>query len=178
MKRIILITLLISSINFNAYSDQNDPRLKTLFSDLKLIKNEANASSTIDKIWSIWSSTNDNKVQQKFNLGNQHMKKGQFAESINIFSEIIDLEPNFAEAWNKRATLYYIVGDYEKSINDITKTLELEPKHFGALDGLAEIYFLQDQFYKAEQIYKRILEILPYSKKAKIRLDFIEQSFI
>ena len=178
MKRIILITLLISSINFNAYSDQNDPRLKTLFSDLILIKNEANALPTIDQIWSIWSLTNDNKVQQKFNLGNQYMKKGQFAESIDIFSEIINAEPNFAEAWNKRATLYYIVGDYEKSINDITKTLELEPKHFGALDGLAEIYFLQDQFYKAEQIYKRILEILPYSKKAKIRLDFIEQSFI
>jgi len=178
MKRIILITLLVSSINFNAYSDQNDPRLKTLFSDLILIKNEANALLTIDQIWSIWSLTNDNKVQQKFNLGNQYMKKRQFAESIDIFSEIIDAEPNFAEAWNKRATLYYIVGDYEKSINDITKTLELEPKHFGALDGLAEIYFLQDQFYKAEQIYKRILEILPYSKKAKIRLDFIEQSFI
>ena len=95
-----------------------------------------------------------------------------------MFSEALDVDPNFAEAWNKRATLHYIIGDYEKSVSDISKTLELEPRHFGALDGLAEIYISQDQFEKAAQTYKKILEILPYSKKAKMRLEYIQQSFI
>lgn len=178
MKKIIIIAFLLSTINFNTYSDQFDLRLKTLFDDLTLIENELNAGPTINQIWSIWSETGNFEAQQKFNLGNQYMAKRQYLKSIDMFSEALDVDPNFAEAWNKRATLHYIIGDYEKSVSDISKTLELEPRHFGALDGLAEIYISQDQFEKAAQTYKKILEILPYSKKAKMRLEYIQQSFI
>ena len=122
--------------------------------------------------------TIDEKAQIKFDIGSQLMGNKQFKNSIKMYSKAIDLQPDFAEAWNKRATLHYIIGDYEKSISDIFRTLELEPRHFGALDGLAEIYFLQNKFSKAAQTYNKILEILPYSKKAKMRLEYIQQSFI
>ena len=105
MKKIILAIILISIINFSAYSDQNDPRLEILFNNLLQIETETKARPTISKIWSIWSTALDKKVQAKFDIGNKLMEKRQFEESIDIFSEVINLQPNFAEAWNKRATV-------------------------------------------------------------------------
>jgi tetratricopeptide (TPR) repeat protein len=178
MKKKILAILVILLINFSAYSDQNDPRLEILFNNLLQIKVETKARPTIAQIWSIWSITPDKKTQAKFDIGNKFMEKRQFKESIDIFSEVINLQPNFAEAWNKRATAYYIIGDYDNSINDINSTLDLEPRHFGALDGLAQIYFNQDKYFEAAQIYRKILKIIPYNKKAIMRLEYLEQSFI
>ena len=178
MKKIILAASLIFLLHFNAYSDQNDPKLEILFSNLLKIQSEAKAQPTVSQIWSIWSVAKIKEAQIKFDIGSQLMGNKQFKNSIKMYSKAIDLQPDFAEAWNKRATLHYIIGDYEKSISDIFRTLELEPRHFGALDGLAEIYFLQNKFSKAAQTYNKILEILPYSKKAKMRLEYIQQSFI
>ena len=178
MNKTIISIFLILLFNFNAYSDQTDPRLERLFENLIETKSELKAKPILAKIWSIWSLSGDKKIQKKFNLGNQFMEQRKFSESINIFSDIINLQPNFAEAWNKRATVYYITGNYEKSINDIFTTLELEPRHFGALDGLAQIYFTQDKFYEAAQTYRKILEILPFNNKAQTRLEYLEQSFI
>ena len=178
MTKITISIFLILLVNFNAYSDQTDPRLERLFENLVETKSELKAKPILAKIWSIWSLSNDKKIQKKFNLGNQFMEQRKFSESINIFSDIINSQPNFAEAWNKRATVYYITGNYEKSINDIFTTLELEPRHFGALDGLAQIYFTQDKFYEAAQTYRKILEILPFNNKAQTRLEYLEQSFI
>jgi tetratricopeptide (TPR) repeat protein len=178
MNKTIISIFLILLFNFNAYSDQTDPRLERLFENLIETKSELKAKPILAKIWSIWSLSGDKKIQKKFNLGNQFMEQRKFSESINIFSDIINSQPNFAEVWNKRATVYYITGNYEKSINDIFTTLELEPRHFGALDGLAQIYFTQDKFYEAAQTYRKILEILPFNNKAQIRLEYLEQSFI
>jgi len=178
MKEIILSILLILVINFSAYSDQNDPRLEILFNDLLTIEAETKAMPTIAQIWTIWSTALDKKVQAKFDKGNKLMEKRQFKESIDIFSEVINLQPNFAEAWNKRATVHYIIGNYDNSIKDIFSTLDLEPRHFGALDGLAQIYFNQDKYFEAAQIYRKILKIIPYNKKAIMRLEYLEQSFI
>jgi tetratricopeptide (TPR) repeat protein len=178
MKKIILAIILISIINFSAYSDQNDPRLEILFNNLLQIETETKAMPTIAQIWTIWSTALDKKVQAKFDIGNKLMEKRQFKASIDIFSEVINLQPNFAEAWNKRATVNYIIGNYDNSISDIFSTLDLEPRHFGALDGLAQIYFNQDKYFEAAQIYKKILKIIPYNKKAIMRLEYLEQSFI
>jgi len=178
MKKKILAILVILLINFNAYSDQNDPRLEILFNNLLQIEAETKAMPTIAQIWTIWSTALDKKVQAKFDKGNKLMEKRQFKESIDIFSEVINLQPNFAEAWNKRATVHYIIGNYDNSIKDIFSTLDLEPRHFGALDGLAQIYFNQDKYFEAAQIYRKILKIIPYNKKATMRLEYLEQSFI
>ena len=89
-------------------------------------------------------------------------------------SNIIDKNPNFAESWNKRATVYYLIGDYENSIKDINQTLTLEPRHFGAMDGLALIHIKLKEYKKAAKIYKKILEILPYSKDIKIKIKLLD----
>ena len=159
-------------------ADQNDPKLDILFNDLSQTQSEMKAQPILLEIWSIWSVAIDTKTQEKFDAGNQLMSKRQYNESILMFSDAINLQPTFAEAWNKRATVNYIIGNYEESIRDIFSTLELEPRHFGALDGLAQIYMLQNKYFKAAQVYRKILEILPYNKKAIMHLEYLEQSFI
>ena len=171
---IFLIFLMVSI----SQADQNDPKLEILFNDLSQTQSEMKAQPILLEIWSIWSVAIDTKTQEKFDAGNQLMSKRQYDESILMFSDAINLQPTFAEAWNKRATVNYIIGNYEESISDIFSTLELEPRHFGALDGLAQIYMLQNKYFKAVQVYRKILEILPYNKKAIMHLKYLEQSFI
>ena len=93
MNKIIISIFLILLLNFNAYSDQTDPRLEGLFNNLIETKSELKAKPILEKIWSIWSLSADKKIQKKFNLGNQLMEQRQFSESINIFSNIINLQP-------------------------------------------------------------------------------------
>ncbi len=178
MQRISLTIFLIFLMFSISQADQNDPKLEILFNDLSQTQSEMKAKPILLEIWSIWSVAIDTKTQEKFDAGNQLMSKRQYDESILMFSDAINLQPTFAEAWNKRATVNYIIGNYEESISDIFSTLELEPRHFGALDGLAQIYMLQNKYFKAAQVYRKILEILPYNKKAKMHLEYLEQSFI
>lgn len=178
MQRISLTIFLFFLIVSISQADQNDPKLEILFNDLSQTQSEMKAQPILLEIWSIWSVAIDTKTQEKFDAGNQLMSKRQYDESILMFSDAINLQPTFAEAWNKRATVNYIIGNYEESISDIFSTLELEPRHFGALDGLAQIYMLQNKYFKAAQVYRKILEILPYNKKAIMHLEYLEQSFI
>ena len=178
MQRISLTIFLIFLMVSISQADQNDPKLETLFNDLSQTQSAMKAQPILLEIWSIWSVAIDTKTQEKFDAGNQLMSKRQYNESILMFSDAINLQPTFAEAWNKRATVNYILGNYEESISDIFSTLELEPRHFGALDGLAQIYMLQNKYFKAAQVYRKILEILPYNKKAIMHLEYLEQSFI
>ena len=178
MQRISLTIFLFFLMVSISQADQNDPKLEILFNDLSQTQSEMKAQPILLEIWSIWSVAIDTKTQEKFDAGNQLMSKRQYDESILMFSDAINLQPTFAEAWNKRATVNYIIGNYEESISDIFSTLELEPRHFGALDGLAQIYMLQNKYFKAAQVYRKILEILPYNKKAKMHLEYLEQSFI
>jgi len=178
MQRISLTIFLFFLMVSISQADQNDPKLEILFNDLSQTQSEMKAQPILLEIWSIWSVAIDTKTQEKFDAGNQLMSKRQYNESILMFSDAINLQPTFAEAWNKRATVNYIIGNYEESISDIFSTLELEPRHFGALDGLAQIYMLQNKYFKAAQVYRKILEILPYNKKAIMHLEYLEQSFI
>ena len=68
------------------------------------------------------------------------MRTRDFIMSIAFFTRVIEKKPNFAEAWNKRATVYYMMGDFDKSMYDINETLKLEPRHFGAMDGMGLIF--------------------------------------
>ena len=94
------------------------------------------------------------------------MKNSQLKESIEIFSKVIENKPNFAEAWNKRATVYYLIGDFDSSVMDIKQTLKLEPRHFGALDGLGLIFIHLKVFMK-----KTNLRLPPPGKSFLLRLS-------
>ena len=176
MKRIIFILLLLNS-SF-VLADQKDSRLNSLFDELFLSNDNMQANSILADIWNIWSIAENVEAQKIFDEGNKMMDRGSLEEAIALFTQVIDLKPDFAEGWNKRATVLFLKGELEASILDIQKTLELEPRHFGALDGLAEIYLIQDDLLGAAATYKRILEIIPTSKKSQDRLKLINELIV
>ena len=108
------------------------------------------------------------------------MRIGDFVMSIDFFTRVIEKNPDFAEGWNKRATVYYILGQFDKSMIDINKTLLLEPRHFGAMDGMGLIFIQLQQYDKAIKIYDQMLEIFPHSAdtlaKKKLMQEYITQS--
>jgi len=175
LKRLIILIILFS--NF-AQADQKDERLIELFDKLFLSTNNMEASKLLYNIWDIWSIANNQETQIIFDEANQFMDVGELDNAIELFTKVVKQSPEFAEGWNKRATVYFLKGELNKSISDIEKTLNLEPRHFGALDGLAEIYLMQDDLVGAAVIYRRILEIIPSSKKSQDRLKLINDLLV
>ena len=175
MKRLIILIILFS--NF-AQADQRDERLIELFDKLFLSTNNMEASKLLFNIWDIWSIADNQETQIIFDEANQFMDVGELDNAIELFTKVVKRSPEFAEGWNKRATVYFLKGELNKSISDIEKTLNLEPRHFGALDGLAEIYLMQDDLVGAAVIYRRILEIIPSSKKSQDRLKLINDLLV
>ena len=161
MFRILIIFLFIS---LPIKADQNDPRLEKLFNQLLKTDNEIDIKNITLNIWDIWHETNDPKINADFFKGIGLMNNGNLEQSIIYFSKSIKNNPNFAEAWNKRATVYFMMGLYEKSMLDIKVTLKLEPRHFGAMDGMVLIFLKQGKFDKAIEIYDEIIKIFPKSK--------------
>ena len=175
MKRLIILIILFS--NF-AQADQKDERLSELFDKLFLSTNNMEASKRLFNIWDIWSIADNQETQIIFDEANQFMDVGELDNAIELLTKVVKQSPEFAEGWNKRATVYFLKGELNKSISDIEKTLNLEPRHFGALDGLAEIYLIQDDLVGAAVIYRRILEIIPSSKKSQDRLKLINDLLV
>lgn len=171
--RLGLLTLLITmapSWGKTGWANQNDTRLDSLFSQLQ-ITDSGQKARTIEKfIWRIWRESGDESVDQLMVDGVKAMGGGNYEGALIAFNSIVKGAPNFAEGWNKRATLYWLMGDFEKSVEDINRTLALEPRHFGALSGLAMIRESQERPLDALQAFERALEIYPAMPNAAERI--------
>ena len=165
MSKLLSIIIFLFLSTTSAKSDQNDPRLNNLFKKLNETENQEEISDLIKNIWDIWYEVDDPKVIEYFEKGIQAMRIRNYPLAVRFFNNLIEKDPNFAEAWNKRATVYFMMGDFDKSMQDIIKTLELEPRHFGALDGMGLIFIHQGQYQQAIDVYDKMLEIFPFSIK-------------
>ena len=106
--------------------------------------------------------------------GSNLVNDQNFDEAIVIFSKVIKLDPNWAEAWNKRATVLYLIGKFKESQNDINKVLALENRHFGALAGQGLVNIKLKNYEKAINSYKIVQEIYPAMQSPKIMIKKIE----
>ena len=107
--------------------------------------------------------------------GSTLMNNQMFKEALIIFDQIIDLDPEWAEAWNKRATVLYLVGEYQKSQNDIDQVLKLEKRHFGALAGQGLVNIELKNYEKAITSYKKAKEIYPSMKSPEIMIKKLKE---
>jgi tetratricopeptide (TPR) repeat protein len=112
-------------------------------------------------LWQVWSRSGDAEVDALFERGLEQMKAGAADAAIATFSGVIGKKPEFAEGWNKRATLYYLVGEYAKSLADCDEVVKRNPSHFGALSGYGQIYLKLDQPEKALDYFERALAVNP-----------------
>ncbi len=147
-----------------ARADQDDPRLDRLFARLNapdaISPEEVNRITA--EIWNIWRESGSPSLDMMMLEGQRFMKMGTLHSALGNFDFIIKVDPEFAEAWHKRATVYYMMGDYKASIADIEKTVSLEPRHFGAYAGLGLIMLKLGNEKAALKALERALEINPH----------------
>ena len=168
-----IILIFIITLSLKLHADQNDQRLNYLFDKLAITKDQQEIETLTNQIWKIWHEIDDPKMTRAFETGVQMMNLGFHSRAIDYFDKVIFEMPNFAEAWNKRATAHFMMGNFDLSMRDISKTLELEPRHFGALDGMGLIFIHLNQPEKAIDIYDKMLEIFPNSNSTKMKKDRI-----
>ena len=152
-------------------SDQRDPRLDALFDALASAPSEAEAVTVEQQIWSIWIDAGDPALNQKMSDGAQAMDRGDAGAALYAFDAVIAARPDFAEGWNRRATLYFLMRRFADSVADIEKTLALEPRHFGALSGLALIREAQNEPFQALEALEQVTRIHPRMPHLKQRVD-------
>ena len=174
MKKILSIIILFLSTSILS-ANERDVQLDKLFIELK--KNTSTTSPSIaQKIWVLWSThpTNE-RLTSILDEGSRLVQDQKLLKAIDIFTDAIELDPTWAEAWNKRATVYYMIGEFEKSQNDIDKVLELENRHFGALAGQGMVNMKLKNYDKAKLSYQKAQEIYPAMKSSKVMIEQIEE---
>ena len=112
-------------------------------------------------LWQLWSHSGDDAVDALLARGVEQMHAQQFDDAIATFSEVIRMKPDFAEGWNKRATVLFLAGEYRRSLADCDEVIKRNPLHFGALAGYGQIYFHLEQYEKAIEYWERALRVNP-----------------
>jgi tetratricopeptide (TPR) repeat protein len=125
-------------------------------------------------LWAIWSRSGDPAIDELMARGVQQMEEGNHKAAIATFSQVVKRRPDFAEGWNKRATVYYLVGNYKRSIADCGEVLKRNPRHFGALSGLGQIYYRLDEWEKSVEWYRKALEVNPNMGGVELNLKALE----
>lgn len=156
-------------------ADQADPQLDALFALLKETKNPLEAQIVEGQIWQLWMTSDDATVNLLMGRGINAMSAQDLKSAFKIFTEMIQIAPDFAEAWNKRATVLYLLGAYPESIADIDRTLELEPRHFGALSGLGLCNAELEHDEAALDAFQRALSVNPHMDSVRANAEMIQR---
>ena len=133
---------------------------------------------TENSIWQVWSRSGDPTVDALFKVGVGQMNQGQAQAAIDTFTEIITRKPEFAEGWNKRATIYFLIGEYDKSLADCDEVIKRNPQHWGALSGYGQIYVQLDQPERAIVYFQRALAVNPNLQNVENMIQQLKQVVI
>ena len=173
---IFLCVIAVTQPIASPYADQNDPRLDPLFADLQTALSVTAAQQIENQIWQYWLSfPNDQTIEKTMTAAMLMMERGRLQSAERILGHIIDREPHFAEAWNKRATVRFLAGNHNGSAKDIAKVLQLEPRHFGALSGLGMIHMHNGDWQNALETYELAFSIHPYLANVEMIIENLKK---
>ena len=171
-----LTALFLSSAVLPAWAD--DPvdlpvaetkaaRLDQLFTDLKRERNEKAAERIAGRIWNEWFQSGSASVDLMMQWSQKAIENQKFDVALDFLDQVVILQPTYAEGWNRRATVHYMMKNFGKSMSDIDHTLRLEPRHFGALSGLAQIMAATGHKQSALEAWQKVLGIYPMMRSAQ-----------
>lgn len=149
--------------------------IDALFAELKAAHDQPTADAIVARIWGQWMQSGRDDIDVLMSRAVANMAGRHFGLAMLLLEEIIGLAPDYAEAWNKRATLYYHMGRYDEALADIEKTLQLEPRHFGALAGRAAIHADTKKWKEALAAYRAALAINPFLQRRATVLQLLER---
>ena len=180
MKKVLSILILSLVFFSNVNADERGGKLDKLFSQLKDTKDLPTAQVIEKEIWDIWSihPTDDRRGFRLTELliqGTRLMNMQELNKAYKMFTQIIAVEPDWAEAWNKRATVLYLMDQYQASQKDIDKVLKLEKRHFGALSGQGLVQNKLGNYEKSINSYKEVQKIYPSMETPKIMIPFLKE---
>lgn len=148
--------------------------LDQLFAELRLAP-DAKAAHEIDqRIWVYWTTPSDAKLARRMGEALTARRMGDIPGAIVLLNKLIENYPTYAEAWNQRATMYYMTNNFEASLADIDKVLEYEPRHFGALSGRAMIYLQQGKRALATKSMAAALELHPFLNERRLFPELLQ----
>jgi tetratricopeptide (TPR) repeat protein len=140
-------------------------QLDELFGRLKAAKAEDEADAITSKIWKLWQQSGDAELDEQLNRAILLMGQGIGALAMPILDDIVKRRPDWAEGWNKRATVLYLMGEHDRSLADIERVLALEPRHFGALAGIGLIRTAKGEYREALAAFRKALAANPFLKE-------------
>ena len=138
--------------------------LDFLFGALKVAPDEDSAKTIENRIWAQWLASGSDTVNLLMNRAKTAVEANDLDLAVRLLDAVIELKPKYAEAWNRRATVFFLKKDYGSSLADLRKVLALEPRHFGALTGLGMIMQDIGDDKHALEAYRKAVDIYPRLK--------------
>ena len=172
---VALSMLVLMSLAPPAGGSQTDERLDALFGRLKTTDNNAEGAVLTQMIWEIWHQSDNDVVNELMSEGIGEMSVRNYERALTVFNEVVKIDPDFAEGWNKRATVYYLMGKYQASLRDIEQTLTLERRHFGALSGLGLIFLAIGNDGAALEAFEAALKVNPHMPGPRTNAEELRQ---
>ncbi len=126
-------------------------------------------------MWQIWSRSGDPAIDKLFARGLEQMQSMAFKEALTTLNTVVQRKPDFAEGWNKRATLYFLMGEYDKSLKDCDEVLKRNKHHFGAMSGAGQIHMQLGNPKKALEFFRRAVDVNPNLDGPAQMIPLLEQ---
>lgn len=152
-----------------------ESRLDSLFATLQSTSDDGTAKSTESDIIEIWLESGSDTIDLLMDWALNAMEAKNYPLALDYLDRIVSMQPDYAEGWNKRATVHFLVDDYPKAIADIEHTLAIEPRHFGALSGLGTILREIGDNDRAMIAFREALSLDPHLDNVKQALEEIEK---
>jgi len=153
-----------------AVSTQSANTLDSLFADLKRERDDRQAKRISDRIWAKWRDSGSATANLLMQWADKAVSEKNNGLALDLLDQVVVLMPDYAEGWNRRATLNYAMGRHAKSMSDISRVLALEPRHFGAISGMAAILAASGNDELELRAWEQVLEIYPANRQAQTRL--------
>ncbi|WP_026480576.1 tetratricopeptide repeat protein [Ahrensia sp. 13_GOM-1096m] len=144
-----------------AVKSEREKRIDDFFTQLKKTRSPGAANRLASNIWSEWFRSGSASIDLLMHWSDEATKRKDFNIALDLLDQVITRQPDYAEGWNRRATLHYAMSNYNKSMADIQKVLALEPRHFGALSGMANILEQSGNKQAALDAWQRVLDVYP-----------------
>ncbi|RUV31959.1 MAG: hypothetical protein EOS23_20700 [Mesorhizobium sp.] len=152
-----------------------EARLDQLFVDLKRERNEKAAERIAARISHEWSQSGSASIDLMMQWSQKAAEEKKFDVALDFLDQVVTLQPAYAEGWNRRATVHFMMNNFGKSMADIDRTLQLEPRHFGALSGLAQIMAVTGHKQSALEAWQRVLSIYPMMRSAQDQVGTLSE---
>lgn len=162
IRALMVLLLLAAPLPGMADPYTDNAALDELFAQLRIASSKAEADGISQQIWGYWFAPSDPDLDRRMDASSNALAAGDMVSALDVLDAVVADYPDYAEGWNQRATLYYMVGRLDESLADIEKVLAIEPRHFGALAGRVLIYLQQDKRAEALQQMIAALAIHPY----------------